>query len=90
MKGRTQEALEVGEDEAAGEYSQALVLLLANRPQQLAKVAIEKTAVARLLRPLLKDLEPVQHDHERMSPNHLDHGRTRSVLSRGFNVPSRS
>ena len=74
VKRRAQETLEIGEDEAAGEYGQAVVLLLAKRPQQLAKVAIEKTAVARLLRPLLQDLEPVQHDHERMSPNHLDRG----------------
>ena len=74
MKGRAQETLEIGEDKAAGEYGQALVLLLAERTQQLAKVAIEKTAVARLLRPLLQDLEPVQHEHERMSPNHLDRG----------------
>src|SRR5271157_2429411 len=70
VKGRAQETLEVGEDEAAGEYGQALVLLLAKRPQQLAQVAIEKTAVARFLRPLLQDLEPVEHDYERMSPNH--------------------
>ena len=74
VKGRAQEALEIGEDEAAGEHGQALVLLLAKRTQQLAQVAIEKAAVARLLRPLLQDLEPVQHDHERMSPNHLDRG----------------
>jgi hypothetical protein len=46
------------------------VIALAEGGEQLAQIAVEEAAIARVAGPLLEHLQPVEHEHERMRPQH--------------------
>ncbi len=70
MEGGAEEAVEIGKDEAAREHGEAPVIALAEGGEQLAQIAVEEAAIAGVVGPLLEHLQSVQHEHERMRPQH--------------------
>src|SRR5438105_107648 len=74
VEASAEEAFEVCEDEAAGENGEASVLALAEGGEELAQCAVEERAVARVLRPFLQNLQPVEHDDERVRARQCERG----------------